>query len=658
MAHDSEDVDGISCFEAEQRSTVFSALSEYLSTGQYVDISLVCKGQVLRAHKVVLSSSSKYFKDFFRLQPEVNIIDLDKELAPNDLSLTPEDVQLIIGILYCVGTLEILPARIETLLICAQVLGIPTLISFLKKIRESIKDNKEPQQSLEYSDHQLPFPGPGSRQSNKVSVIKSTTADPGQVKQQQQKSPMQQQQQLVYSPSSDLSSPNSKEKIKLDEKEVSVLPGTPQSVFSSSIGGGKLVLTPQHSPAPLSHNSMDSDKKPKRPRCGNCSGCLNLDCLQCRNCLDQKRYGGPGRLKKACIKRQCVMMTQLTASGAPSSASKADLSSSSTVGQVPLVSQLAMSVQPVMEYQKSAGGQQGEGGDAQPGAAAARREEQVPARPHQPLRPDLPAGRGAAPRPVEFQASKPDLSSGSTVGQVPRHVSQQAMSVQPVMEYQESFKYSNWALPRSVAEELQQQIQKYRLPLYVDHLTAANNSCCFIGICQGLNRKDVAPHFSEEVRSRARHFDTVWLRNTVCDFITTSNNKKVETMKHFYERHMKFQKVKVTWKEMWIQMRQNNNWGNQHFLQAAAWFLNIDINIVTTDLKPTQKDQKMYNTYSGDFIREPIAPPLYLGLKSNSHFQALVPISSKIEGAFLERLQGIIDIEKECTDLPPCSSTS
>ena len=46
---------------------------------------------------MVLSSSSKYFKDFFRHQPGVNIIDLDKELAPNDLSLTLEDVQLIIG---------------------------------------------------------------------------------------------------------------------------------------------------------------------------------------------------------------------------------------------------------------------------------------------------------------------------------------------------------------------------------------------------------------------------------------------------------------------------------------------------------------------------------------------------------------------------------
>merc|ERR1719402_1766040 len=136
MVHSTSDI--ISCFEAEQKNTVFSALSEYLSSGLYVDISLICRGQILRAHKVVLSSSSKYFRDFFRHQPTVTIIDLDKELAPNDLHLTLEDVQLIIGILYCVGTVEINPQRIETLLVCAQVLGIPTLISFLKKIRETI----------------------------------------------------------------------------------------------------------------------------------------------------------------------------------------------------------------------------------------------------------------------------------------------------------------------------------------------------------------------------------------------------------------------------------------------------------------------------------------------------------------------------------------
>jgi hypothetical protein len=46
-----------------------------------------------------------------------------------------------------VGTVEISPQRIEMLLVCAQVLGIPTLISFLKRIRQSIaagKISKEP----------------------------------------------------------------------------------------------------------------------------------------------------------------------------------------------------------------------------------------------------------------------------------------------------------------------------------------------------------------------------------------------------------------------------------------------------------------------------------------------------------------------------------
>jgi len=63
--------------------------------------------------------------------------------------------------------------------------------------------------------------------------------------------------------------------------------------------------------------SMDGSdsKRRKRARCGSCAGCLNRDktqdCRQCRNCLDQKRYGGPGRLKKACIKRQCIVLSQL-----------------------------------------------------------------------------------------------------------------------------------------------------------------------------------------------------------------------------------------------------------------------------------------------------------------------------------------------------------
>jgi len=75
------------------------------------------------------------------------------------------------------------------------------------------------------------------------------------------------------------------------------------------------ILTHHHHPPPTPEVGPES-KRRKRARCGNCPSCLNRDktqdCRQCRNCLDQKRYGGPGRLKKACIKRQCIVLSQLS----------------------------------------------------------------------------------------------------------------------------------------------------------------------------------------------------------------------------------------------------------------------------------------------------------------------------------------------------------
>ena len=37
-----------------------------------------------------------------------------------------------------------------------------------------------------------------------------------------------------------------------------------------------------------------------------CEGCLAKDCGVCINCKDMKRYGGPGKKKKACMKRNCL----------------------------------------------------------------------------------------------------------------------------------------------------------------------------------------------------------------------------------------------------------------------------------------------------------------------------------------------------------------
>lgn len=54
------------------------------------------------------------------LPADVPVVYLDKELAPNGLDLSFQEVHLIIGILYCVGTVEISPPGIDNLLVTSQ----------------------------------------------------------------------------------------------------------------------------------------------------------------------------------------------------------------------------------------------------------------------------------------------------------------------------------------------------------------------------------------------------------------------------------------------------------------------------------------------------------------------------------------------------------
>ena len=132
----------IATFEEDQKTTVFSALSEYLNQNLFCDVTLLVGHQVLRAHKLVLASSSKFFYNAFSHYPSLSTIDLERELAPHGISVTFDDVRLIIGILYCVGTVEISPPRIESLLLMAQIMGIPSLIRFLKRIKESLMNDE------------------------------------------------------------------------------------------------------------------------------------------------------------------------------------------------------------------------------------------------------------------------------------------------------------------------------------------------------------------------------------------------------------------------------------------------------------------------------------------------------------------------------------
>ena len=132
----------IAAFEEEQKNAVFSALSEYLHQNMFCDVSLVVGHQVLRAHKMVLASSSKFFSNAFNHYPSLTSIDIERELAPHGITVTFDDVRLIVGVLYCVGTIDISPQRVEDLLLIAQIMGIPSLIRLLKRIKDSLLNDE------------------------------------------------------------------------------------------------------------------------------------------------------------------------------------------------------------------------------------------------------------------------------------------------------------------------------------------------------------------------------------------------------------------------------------------------------------------------------------------------------------------------------------
>ena len=109
----------------------------------------------------------------------------------------------------------------------------------------------------------------------------------------------------------------------------------------------EIIATPKPEAIPVARKRRSSAR---RVRCGSCEGCMNhnrtKDCRACRNCLDQKRYGGPGKLKKACLKRLCLVLSSSSTSPASQASTQPPVSqtTSSTVSAINNTNHLPLDV--------------------------------------------------------------------------------------------------------------------------------------------------------------------------------------------------------------------------------------------------------------------------------------------------------------------------
>lgn len=87
----------------------------------------------------------------------------------------------------------------------------------------------------------------------------------------------------------------------------SLLPTTVAEIEASCLEG-RAAVRPRRAPP---SSSKKTGKKHTR-RCGECQACLREDdCGKCRFCRDMRKYGGLGRLRQKCIKRQCHRYSRL-----------------------------------------------------------------------------------------------------------------------------------------------------------------------------------------------------------------------------------------------------------------------------------------------------------------------------------------------------------
>ncbi|XP_044748275.1 modifier of mdg4-like isoform X2 [Coccinella septempunctata] len=115
-------------------SIIANNILEHLASEDLVDVTLSCEGKFIRAHKLILSASSQYFKELFQLHQGHNPVIIM-------MNVRFEYIQYIIDYVYK-GEVKLLSSEIEGILKLANDLQIKGLYGVLNKKFESLSDKK------------------------------------------------------------------------------------------------------------------------------------------------------------------------------------------------------------------------------------------------------------------------------------------------------------------------------------------------------------------------------------------------------------------------------------------------------------------------------------------------------------------------------------
>ena len=194
------------------------------------------------------------------------------------------------------------------------------------------------------------------------------------------------------------------------------------------------------------------------------------------------------------------------------------------------------------------------------------------------------------------------------------------------MEYQKE-NDDKFKTEKKIADEIMAKIHELQLPFKLDQPTEGLGNCFPIAIVQQLQRPEIFSQLRPSVQRLAKdRYGHTLLRQNVHAFIMKSRHPRVAEFRQQYEE-LEGQVSGQSWRQYWTSMVKDRTWVDSWFVQATAWYLQLDIWIITT----SNTENSPYIDVNGNMAdgNKPSGGPIItIGTKSNVHYQSLLPIEA------------------------------
>ena len=205
---------------------------------------------------------------------------------------------------------------------------------------------------------------------------------------------------------------------------------------------------------------------------------------------------------------------------------------------------------------------------------------------------------------------------------------------------------ANLEMERRIAQEIMDVVRKLQLPLKLDELTRGEGDCFPLAVLQQCQRAEIFSYIRPSIKRFVSGEDGhSVLRREVTKFIKKSKTQRIAEFRANFEE-TDGASNKESWDEYWERMETNKTWVDFWFIQATAWYLQLDIWIITT----SSTNRSPYIEISGDLENGGIPfdrPIVILGTKSNCHYQSLLLDDMLSHQHFMDQEKSDVQMNKD-----------